>query len=293
VNHRGHPGERRAIWRWAQLVGLRSGHRCAEATLLASVIDYKKALGLSGNDTDLTASWESPDPTEQVSAAVEVQKILANAMGDHEAQQYLSHLRSRYSVAANVNLAEQLQNPELMDEVRAENRYLLDRLRTVYLLRIRQDNFLRLIEAHSIIMLFVFLLVVGGAAWIQSVYPPGGSFSNYATIAAVGAIGSLISILRRTQGVTARDPVHEDPVMHASMIGKAYWGIWISQMMGPVFALVLLMLFMSGAISFAGLTPNFVPCVDGACQFRFLDHFMRFKEPMDASKAIIWARCSR
>jgi hypothetical protein len=66
-----------------------------------------------------------------------------------------------------------------------------------------------------------------------------------------------VSVLRRSQSIAAAATFVDDPVVQVSSLRFGHWGIYAATFSGPVFAIVLAMVFMGGILNIEGLTPGF------------------------------------
>jgi hypothetical protein len=93
-------------------------------------------------------------------------------------------------------------------------------------------------------------------------------FGTYWLVVFAGTLGALISVLRRIQGMTLED----NPDLNLVQLGRSSASIYYSPLLGAVFALLLLFLFMSGLLS-GSLFPTsphngehaFLGCVPSGC----------------------------
>ena len=290
-----------AIFGWLTPIG---AGRCPEARLLASDLELKAAIAtVLASDPmakDIEAGFASPTASEQIAAAVQLRKRLLESETVEQLRRTVDRNQDRFRIAAGPAAWERYQatapkfdSGSTATELRSEAGSLLDRLELIYALGQQKDRTIQRIRRFGMIILVILLAALTGVGWAQDWWPELTSLFNYLTVASAAAIGSLVSIMQRTQGVAEAAPLEEDPVRQISALRHGYGGILVAALLGPMFGLTLFAVFAGSMLSIAGLTPEFIPC-NATCQkdlcgFVLLDQCYQFKTDIDAAKMMVWA----
>ncbi len=271
----------------------------AEVHVIATPLDYRRAATSNAKiELDvLRAGWESHSILERIGAAIEVRKIIAEAMPVEELKRYVNHLQVRYHASVGDEVYRQYIGgvPKTLDaceaELRAEARTLLERLRLAYSVVHFRDDFLRAIRWRYLVALLIELLLVV-AILTTSRDAMWTSLDNFGLIALVGLMGSTVSVLRRSHSIAEAATFADDPLVQVSSLRFGRWGIYAATFSGPVFAIVLALVFMGGLISIDGLTPAFcsqhtgVVCPGPRTQFWVLQRSFSLNANIDAAKLL-------
>jgi len=168
---------------------------------------------------------------------------------------------------------------------------LLDRLRLAYSVVHIRDCYL-----HKIRKCFLFMLLVelGLVVYVLTIGrdSPWLSLDNFGLVALVGLLGSTVSILRRSHSIAAAATFADDPMVQVSALKFGDWGLYAAVFTGPVFAIVLAVIFMGGVVSVDGLTPTFcthalkADCPGAHDQFWVLQRGFSLKANFDAAKLL-------
>lgn len=273
------------------------------AELVASVVEFEQALAGAepSEQAILQDGWRSPDVIDQISAAVLCRIVIARGMTTEARLRYVQHLQNRYEVAvgptAYAKYAASVPHDVLTDpaKLQAELDTLSYRLRLAYGVVYKRDRLLRrvwwtcagLLSASLCFVLFAVLF----QNW-SAVSPP---WLNYALVAVLGLGGALTSIARRASRILEPGPLFEDPVFQMSSLDSGAASLFVAGLTGPVFAMILMLLFMSGAVDFGGLTPKFDDAPLGphpAAQlfnFNVFNWTLTVHSGLDGAKLCIWS----
>lgn len=310
---------------YRRLFGFR---RCSEAMMLAADLDLELAehqlsLKMARSQTSLLAEdlktiregFESPRPTEQIAAAIELRKRLAETYSTDRLRWMLAHLRGRFVAALGPDKARESVNgvtdlrKAKKDELIAEAHSVLEQLKLQYTLVIDRDsrvNRIRSVAVVALLALFLGLALVPAYATEEVM---GGAYSvksliSFAVVFIAASAGSIVSILQRSGGSTASlFPAGQDPIRQISALRHGIGGVFVSVLMGPALAIVLVAIFIGGMIQIDGLTPEILPCLPEKptpdqsssgkfaeiCTFSMLDHEVGLRGPADAAKLLLWA----
>lgn len=276
---------------------------CPEARMLASAIDLSLAEGQLPPDVyeRIKRGMADPRASEQIAAAVELRKRLAAQYSTERLGQFLSQLRSRYRVAMDRNgvaVDPTTTTATTHDAMLGEVDSLLDGLKGIYTLSSLRDVQVDRLRRNSLWILLALLVTI----LATQLLPALGQFTgsplhltlNLAAIALIGGVGSLVSIMRRSQKALDLGPIDIDPVRQISALRHGASGMLIAASVGPVLALVLFAVFAGSMIEITGLTPAIAPCIGGdkpepTCSFAFLGQMVGFEKPSDVAKMAIWA----
>lgn len=274
---------------------------CPEARMLVSEVDLDLALqtlpeGVGGR---IKLGLADARPSEQIAAAVELKKRVAGDFSTERLRQLVAHLRSRYRVAidrsAAVSDANALPPVETSDRdaLLGETDSLLERLKVIYTLSSLRDAQIAQFRRGSLWILGLLLSALAAtrlpAAFEMAFYPQIDQLLNLCAVALFGAVGSMVSIMRRSQNALDLGPIDIDPVRQISALRHGFSGMLIAAFVGPVLALVLFAVFAGDMLTIAGLTPEFVKDCNSGCSFSFLGHSYGFVGADDAAKMAIWA----
>lgn len=282
---------------------------CPEARMLVSEVDLDLACQRLPDEVAkrIVQGLADVRASEQIAAAVELRKLIAADYSDERLRHFVAHLRVRHRIAidgSSMTLSEDL-DPALLtatrEELLAEGESLLERLKIIYTvssLRDAQVDRLRKISLYILVGLLVALVATRLPSlfkqqWVSEV----DMALNLGVIALCGGIGSLVSIMRRSQKALDLGPIDIDPVRQISALRHGASGMLIAAMVGPVLALVLFAVFAGHMIEIHGLTPKIGECgvdikdVDKAvtCHFSFLGTKLGFVSAADPARMAIWA----
>uniref|UniRef100_B0T1P1 Uncharacterized protein n=1 Tax=Caulobacter sp. (strain K31) TaxID=366602 RepID=B0T1P1_CAUSK len=307
----------------------RLGGRYAEARVLAAELDLdltEIALrhgsgGHAENDLDegasqaereekfkrLTAGFNSPYPSEQIAAAVDLRKWMVRDYGLERLIWFVPQLRERYALAVGPK-AHRLEPipvaPEGASraELEAEALSLLERLKLLYTLSSEREILTGRMRRWALGLLFVLFLALMITRLIPNLTPPGAIrdtinvIANFSLIAFVGAAGAMVSVLRRTESAMESASSEIDPVRQVSALSQGLTAVFIAAFVGMSVSFVLVAFFASGlvregAIVGAGaatLFPQIVPCRYD-CPLSLVNRGLMFPAGLDAAKMMVWA----
>ncbi|MGZ3276896.1 MAG: hypothetical protein ACXWKT_02190 [Caulobacteraceae bacterium] len=277
--------------------------RDSMAELVASVVEFQQALAVAqpAEQQILHEGWASPDVMDQISAAVLARIIIARGMTPEARLRYVQHLQGRYEVAvgpqAFAKYAATVPDGVLTDpaKLQAELDTLSYRLRLAYGVIYKRDRLLRRVWWCCAGLLMASLLWVVSAVLFQDWTASSPPWLNYCLVAVLGLGGALTSIARRASRILEPGPLFEDPVFQMSALDSGASSLFVAGLTGPVFALILMLLFMSGTVDFGGLTPKFDNAQLGPHPAAQLFNFNVFhwtltvKSGFDGAKLCIWS----
>lgn len=281
------------------------------AELISSNVEFLRAEAIADakDRRAIRFGRRSTNICDQISSSGMVRLILSKTMTDDDLSRYVQQLQGRYRSAAGATAyanyskgvpANALSDRKAMD---AELRTLLNRLRLVYCVTAMRDQKLSTIRnifggVIGVITLFflvrhmmlpTFQKLMGAlSVGVDDSYP----ISNCLEIALLGLAGAATSIVRRAGKIVRADPLQDDPVVQVSALEKGLESLIVAALCGPIFALLMLMIFMSGAVTMPGLTPTFGR--DGTyphcSQFELFKQCVAFtNDPTNAPKMGLWA----
>ncbi len=268
--------------------------------LIASLVDLEEAKQLSDTPEQLAElTIKGGTPVDQVGQAIAARLVLGERMELPELTRYVQHLQNRYAVAVgSASFARYLQGvPKTVFEdltlLKAELKTLSYRLRLAYSITHIRDRQLSIIRTFCFIFLLLSLGFVVASLFAQDVWGLSSPILNFLIIGAVGFGGALTSIARRANQILSSSPLDEDPVIQASALQQGSASLLIAALSGPIFALVLMLIFMSGLVKFGEIQPKFdgAACLSGCGRFDFrvFQYTFSFSSAGDAAKMGVWA----
>ena len=269
-------GAKRQVHETAGRLGLRSRRRASSAELIAPFCEFAEALQAASPEERriLRAGWRSPSTIDQISAAVSARLILARGMKKPELIRYLQHLQNRYLAAVGPSTFARYQSgipKDVFDndeKLRAELETISHRLRLAYSISHVRDRYVASIRWMCTIALGVGMVAVGGILLVEQFGLKENLFLlNYAVVGLAGFGGALTSIARRSNALASQGPLAEDPVIQASTLQQGRASLLLAGLTGPAFALVMLLVLMSGVIKIEHVTPAFkaIECAARYC----------------------------
>lgn len=242
---------------------------------------------------------QEPRASEQIAAAVELRRRIASSFDADRLRPFVIHMRERYRVAVertSSGAGRNLQSVDTADRnaLLGEAESLLERLKTIYTLSSMRDAQVDSFRKGSLMILTGLLLVLLLTKLLPPLFPATWSdlanqALNMCTIALFGAVGSMVSIMRRSQKALDLGPIDIDPVRQISALRHGFSGMLIAALVGPVLALVLFAVFAGKMLIIPGLTPDITKTCRDVCSFTFLDQGYDFETVHDAAKMAIWA----
>ena len=255
----------------------------------------------------LAAGFNSPYPSEQIAAAVDLRKWMVRDYDLERLIWFLPQLRERYALAMGPKAPKPetvIAGPEAVtrEALEAEALSLLERLKLLYTLSSEREILTGRMRRWALGLLgalFVALLVTRIA---PSLMPSGEArlaievVAHFAVIAFVGAAGAMVSILRRTESAMASASSEIDPVRQVSALSQGLTAVFISAFVGGAVSFVLVAVFASGLLregsivgpAAAALFPQIQPC-QAACSLSLLDKGLFFPTAADSAKMLVWA----
>lgn len=246
------------IARWMGLA--RMPGRWPEARLLASDLEYQLALKELELPEAVTAGFSSRRATEQIAAAIELRRRKIEGLEGVELSRALAGLQARYAIAAGPTAALRYRNAPpptgtSSDQAnRVEANWLLENLRLIYTVGHLRDEEVSRLRVVPLALIAGLLLLLLFFSFSEASSPA----IFYVQVAVAGAIGSVVSIMERSQAVHDSEPLEVDPIQQISGLRQGYTGLWIVAMTGPVMALVLFSVFAGGLLTIGDLTPRFL-----------------------------------
>jgi hypothetical protein len=243
----------------------RLGGRYAEARILAAELDLdltEIALrhgsrghaegGTTGDNSQaereekfkrLTEGFNSPYPSEQIAAAVDLRKWMVRDYGLERLKWFVPQLRERYVQAVgpkNLKLDHIVFAPDdaTRAELEAEALSLLERLKLLYTLSSEREVLTGRMRRWALGLLCWLLLALIVTRLLPNIIPTGGLresvtvISNFSLIAFVGAAGAMVSVLRRTESAMASASSEIDPVRQVSALSQGLTAVFIAAFVG-------------------------------------------------------------
>ncbi len=271
------------------------GGLCPEAELISSELELDLALedGAQIPQAILDA-FESPRRQDQVAGAIELRRWKAVRETQPRLGMSYEVIRDALARAAGAppTTAHTLGNPPATDDdYRAAISSMLDELRRIYTLVLGRDWLFGRIRLVGLWLLFALFGVLVLTRWLDG--PLASGVANLVEIAAAGAQGSIVSILRRMQDANGSRPMGADPVQQISALREGYPSLAIAVVTGPIFAITLFVVFASHLVSIQGLTPMIEACggADKPClagHFTVMNHTIQFGSAIDGLKMLLW-----
>jgi len=276
------------------------------AQLIAPRSEFDEAIRLADPETAkaLIAGRASVSDVDQIGAAVSARLELAKLMSTNELIRYVQHLQNRYGVAVGPSTYDRYKQGvpvdvfSDLDKLQAELKTLSYRLRLAYSITHIRDGYLAIIRASCAWGLAASLLLVTVAIYAQQATGVTSPAVNFMIVAVVGLAGAITSIARRSNQIVASSPLEDDPVIQASGLQQGAASLFVAALTGPVFALILLVIFMGGALQIGDLTPAFLheltpsncPTLHSRpADFKAFQYAFWFTTPFDAVKLLMWA----
>jgi hypothetical protein len=306
----------------------RLGGRYAEARVLAAELDLDLteialrhgSRGHSESDEDeghsqaereekfkrLTEGFNSPYPSEQIAAAVDLRKWMVRDYGLERLIWFVPQLRERYALAVGPKgkLEPIPQAPEgaTRAELEAEALSLLERLKLLYTLSSEREVLTGRMRRWALGLLGVLFLALMVTRLIPNMIPPGAAREavnvvvNFALIAFIGAAGAMVSVLRRTESAMESASSEIDPVRQVSALSQGLTAVFIAAFVGMSVSFVLVAFFASGLVregaivggGAASLFPTIVPCRYD-CPISLVNRGLMFAAAGDSAKMMVWA----
>jgi len=262
----------RSFWLWFKQLSVRSPQIQAP-DLIASFVDFQLALdvGTPAQQKILTTGQGKKSQIDQIGLAIFARTVLAENMNSEELGRYVQYLQNRYAAAAGPAIYARYEvgvpKDFLQDRVKllAELAALSHRLRLAYAVSWTRDEYLAGIKQACAWLLAVCLIVSLSAIlgerylWAQESLP----LVNFGVVGVIGLAGALTSIARRADQILAGSPLADDPVVQASALQQGTASLFVAGLCGPIFALVLTVIFMGASLKFGQVTPEFVPWTSG------------------------------
>lgn len=280
------------------------GRQDETACIITSMVDFDQAVAIAEPKLAeiLRAGRNSPSVIDQIGAAVSARLVLAAGMTEPELIRYVQHLQNRYSVAVGPSAygryLQGVPTDVFKDQVKlkAELQTLSYRLRLAYAITHLRDEKMARIRWACFWMILASLLILVGLVAIEEDYQQSFPLVNFIFVALVGLIGALTSIARRAHQILSSGPLEDDPIIQASALQQGVASLFIAGLTGPVFALVILLLFMFSPVNLGdlkALTPEFTrippPHYANVPDFSVFQYVYWLKGEFDAAKLLLWA----
>ena len=254
----------------------------------------------------LTEGFNSPYPSEQIAAAVDLRKWMVRDYDLERLKWFVPQLRERYIQA--VGPKSKLEPIGVASEgathaeLEAEALSLLERLKLLYTLSSEREILTGRMRRWALGLLTLLFAAMGVARLLPAFIPWDAAreavtvIANFSLIAFVGAAGSMVSILRRTESAMSSASSEIDPVRQVSALGQGLTAVFISAFVGMSVSFVLVCFFASGLLTegdvvgsgAAKLFPRIQPCTEG-CSLTLINFGLTFSAPIDAAKMMVWA----
>ena len=255
----------------------------------------------------LTAGFNSPFPSEQIAAAVDLRKWLVCDYDRERLIWFLPQLRERYAMAVGPKAPKPDPPPAdptqvTRETLEAEALSLLERLKLLYTLSSEREILTGRMRRWALGLLGALFIALIVTRLAPSLMPPGdfrttsNILANFAVIAFVGAAGAMVSILRRTESAMESASSDIDPVRQVSALSQGLTAVFIAAFVGAAVSFVLIAIFASGLMregtivgaTAAALFPHLDPCAK-ACTLSLLDNGLIFGGPAESAKMLVWA----
>jgi hypothetical protein len=307
----------------------RLGGRSAEARILAAELDLDlteialrhgsrgHAEGDPADDNSqaereekfarLARGFNSPLPSEQIAAAVDLRKWMVRDYGPERLKWFVPQLRERYIHAVGPKMAKLepiafAPDDASREELEAEALSLLERLKLLYTLSSEREVLTGRMRRWALGLLCWLFLALMITKVLPNIAPAGGVreavtvIANFSLIAFVGAAGAMVSVLRRTESAMASASAEIDPVRQVSALSQGLTAVFIAAFVGMSVSFVLVAFFASGLVrdgaivgtGAASLFPQIIPC-RYACPLTMVNRGLMFPEALDAAKMMVWA----
>lgn len=281
------------FWKWQ---GWEGEKPCPEARMLVSEVDLDLASRVDPEVLKrIRQGLADPRASEQIAAAIEFRRQIASSFDIDRLRQFVTHLRNRYRVAGDLPVSIEdaaLPSVASLDDsaLLAETESLLERLKTIYTLSSMRDRQVSRFRYGALWVLAVLLgFVVAARLLGDNVSSHTDHLINLCVVALFGAVGSMVSIMRRSQRALDLGPIGIDPVQQISALRHGFSGMLIGALVGPVLALVLFAVFAGKMLIIPGLTPEFTEQCGVRCSFSFDKQPIGFVSVADAARMAIWA----
>jgi len=306
----------------------RLGGRSAEARILAAELDldlteialrHGSQGHVEGGTTEgnsqaereekfrrLTKGFNSPLPSEQIAAAVDLRKWMVRDYGLERLKWFVPQLRERYVQAVGPKMAKlepiACAPDDNRGELEAEALSLLERLKLLYTLSSEREILTGRMRRWALGLLCWLFLALMVTRVLPNITPAGAIreavtvIANFSLIAFVGAAGAMVSVLRRTESAMASASSEIDPVRQVSALSQGLTAVFIAAFVGMSVSFVLVAFFASGLVrdgsivgtGAAALFPQIVPCRYD-CPITLVNRGLMFPAAMDAAKMMVWA----
>lgn len=256
----------------------------------------------------LTEGFNSPFPSEQIAAAVDLRKWMVRDYSQERLAWFVPQLRERYALAVGLKGGKLLEpaavpaDTTTREELEAEALSLLERLKLLYTLSSEREILTGRMRRWALGLLFALFGALMVARVLPNLTPPGAVreaitvVANFSLIAFVGAAGAMVSILRRTESAMASASSEIDPVRQVSALSQGLTAVFIAAFVGMSVSFVLVAFFASGLVregaivggGAASLFPQVVPCRYD-CPLSLVNRGLMFPAAGDAAKMMVWA----
>ena len=255
----------------------------------------------------LTQGFNSPYPSEQIAAAVDLRKWMVRDYGMERLVWFVPQLRERYAQAVGPK-AHKLEPipiaPEgaTRAELEAEALSLLERLKLLYTLSSEREILTGRMRRWAMSLLSLLFVALVFTRLVPAVTLPGAFrdavtvVANFSLIAFVGAAGAMVSVLRRTESAMASASSEIDPVRQVSALSQGLTAVFIAAFVGMSVSFVLVAFFASGLVregaivgsAAANLFPKIDQCAEH-CPITLVNIGLTFPTAVDAAKMMVWA----
>ncbi len=255
----------------------------------------------------LTEGFNSPYPSEQIAAAVDLRKWMVRDYGMERLVWFVPQLRERYVQAVGPKGAKLPPIPSASEnatraELEAEALSLLERLKLLYTLSSEREVLTGRMRRWALGLLSLLFVAMAVARILPNIIPWTSLreavtvIANFSLIAFVGAAGAMVSVLRRTESAMSSASSEIDPVRQVSALGQGLTAVFIAAFVGMSVSFVLVCFFASGLMTegeivgsgAAKLFPRIQPCTQG-CSLTLINLGLIFPAPIDAAKMMVWA----
>jgi hypothetical protein len=199
-----------------------------------------------------------------------------------------------YNAYLASNPPTEIETPEKLSLLRADLTRLLDVLHWYYALIPDRERLRKSLTRECALMvgfytcvLIAILVLCGLHSQQQHPLIPAYFHTAIATAACVvywGIIGGFVSSQRRMQNI----PGDGDPLITVLGLDDARYYLWLSPLLGAVFAVILAWMFMGGIVE-GTLFPAFAPDPKDGTSFSGLFSGQLLKGPSEYAKLFVWS----
>jgi len=182
------------------------------------------------------------------------------------------------------NVPTETDTPEKMSLLKADLTRILDVLHWHYSLIPMRERMRKSLTKYCIVYVVAYTLLAG--ILLHGFHLYGNDFAAVLTCVVYwGIIGGFVSSQRRME----RIPSDGDPLLGVFGLDSADYYLWLSPMLGGIFAVILMLMFVAGILKGTVFPDFFVPArKEGLSYFEFAWHTLP-RAGDDYAKLFVWA----